>query len=73
MTTKSQARMASVGERGYVAQVGPASRVGAGSIPACFSTSHTVEADAEAGQLAVDPSVSPTGVLLGEPEDEGHE
>ena len=67
VSKKSQARRASAWERRKPAQVVDA-RSGAGGIPACCSTSHTVEAATypEDQQFAVEAPVAPARVLLGQ-------
>ena len=70
---KSQARIGSAWERRNCDQASPVRR-GAGSIPAFFRISHTVDAatfDSQPGQFPVDPAVSPSGVLPGQPENQG--
>jgi hypothetical protein len=69
---KSHARIASAWERRNCGQVG-ADRRGAGSIPAFFRISHTVEAASFTLRPASTPWILryPFGVLAGQPEDQG--
>ena len=64
---KSHARIAPAWERRNCGQAGPVRR-GAGPVPSALRISRTAGAvglDSRAGQLAVDPAVSPSGVLPG--------
>ena len=70
---KSHARIAPAWERRNTDQAGPLRR-GAGSMPALFKISHTVDAETrtpQPGQFPVNPAVPPAGVLAGQPEDQG--